>query len=580
MANRGVKGRQLWQQGQIGAAQNLIPELSLWERGMTTCPSSLKDAAPTQSRAAPPPGCLIPRQMKMEPRTYVLDTDSEPQRIADALGAHFAGHTETDSKDTRTYLDTFDWRLLERGYVLYACKDGPGRVLTLAGGGDRVQCTLNGVDAPLFVGQLPRGRLHAVVASILSVRCLLALVHTEVRKKTLRLLDEREKTVAVAQIEDWKFRKPGSAARHRMPATLELVPVKGYRAAFRELSRFSEHDLGMELAEGPPFVMAAQALGLEPGVYSAKPAPDLLPEMPTAEAMRAIYRTLLDTMLINEPGVRENLDSEFLHDFRVAVRRTRCVLAQIKRVFPVATGQHFKQEFRWLGTITSPLRDLDVYLLRMDDYRAELPEGAGAQLGPLGDFLLKHHGDERQRLIAALDSPRYRTLISDWSAFLDSPMAQDTDCVEATRAVVEVASRRIWRTYRRVYKKGLAIEPTTAIEALHELRLECKKLRYLLELFSSIFPPVKMRDLIETLKNLQDNLGDLNDFGVQQDKLQQFSREMYAEKLASADCLIAMGRLVEHLRDGQIVEREKFAAQFEAFSVPRARRRFKELFRR
>ena len=44
----------------------------------------------------------------------------------------------------------------------------------------------------------------------------------------------------------------------------------------------------------------------------------------------------LQTLRINEDGVRKDLDSEFLHDFRVAVRRTRSALSQIKGVFPAA----------------------------------------------------------------------------------------------------------------------------------------------------------------------------------------------------------------------------------------------------
>ena len=36
------------------------------------------------------------------------------------------------------------------------------------------------------------------------------------------------------------------------------------------------------------------------------------------------------------PALRERLDTEFLHDFRVALRRTRSLLGQIRDVFPAA----------------------------------------------------------------------------------------------------------------------------------------------------------------------------------------------------------------------------------------------------
>jgi len=38
---------------------------------------------------------------------------------------------------------------------------------------------------------------------------------------------------------------------------------------------------------------------------------------------RQIYQALLDIMVANEPGMHADLDTEFLHDYRVSLRRTR-----------------------------------------------------------------------------------------------------------------------------------------------------------------------------------------------------------------------------------------------------------------
>ena len=56
---------------------------------------------------------------------------------------------------------------------------------------------------------------------------------------------------------------------------------------------------------------------------------------PTAGA-RQIHHALLGIIVANEPGLRANLDTEFLHDFRVAVRRTRSLLGQVRQVFPAS----------------------------------------------------------------------------------------------------------------------------------------------------------------------------------------------------------------------------------------------------
>ena len=77
---------------------------------------------------------------------------------------------------------------------------------------------------------------------------------------------------------------------------------------------------------------------------------------------KIVLHRLLDTMLANETGTREDIDSEFLHDFRVSVRRTRSAISQIKGVIPQKILDRFRPEFTWLGQITGPTRDMDVYL--------------------------------------------------------------------------------------------------------------------------------------------------------------------------------------------------------------------------
>lgn len=120
-------------------------------------------------------------------------------------------------------------------------------------------------------------------------------------------------------------------------------------------------------------------------------------EFPTAdpaqradEAGKAILRRLLGELLANEAGVLRNDDPECLHDFRIAVRRTRSALGQIKGIFPQKTVRRFAPRFAWLGTITSPPRDFDVYLLGFDDLKAGLPAPFQEAIEPLRSYLENH----------------------------------------------------------------------------------------------------------------------------------------------------------------------------------------------
>ena len=89
--------------------------------------------------------------------------------------------------------------------------------------------------------------------------------------------------------------------------------------------------------------------------------------------------------------------------------------------------------------------------------------------------------------------------------------------------------------------------PESPAEALHELRKQCKKLRYLMEFFQSLFPKEQIKQLIKILKGLQDNLGEHQDLEVQEHTLKDFSKEMMVAAGVPAETLLAMGILVQDL---------------------------------
>ncbi len=511
-------------------------------------------------------------------RYVISDKHSD---TADAIARRFPVAAEQRYRCSAAYYDTFDWRLYHHGLSLASrCGDG-GRILRLEAAEETLEARLGKGQVPGFVWELPASPLRDALAPLIEMRRLLEVVDLNVQGQLLRVLDNEDKTVARVRIEQCTARAPGNDGDPiALPAALRIEPVKGYDKAARALDVFVNAELGLQSSSRGEMVSAATAVGRHPGDYSSKLALRLGSDRRTDEATRIVLRVLLANMRANEDGVRANTDSEFLHDFRVAVRRTRSALAQMKRVFPAPAVAHFRAEFKWLGGVTGPVRDLDVYLLKLDDYREQLPAAVRGHLDPLGMFLHRHHKTERVRLVAALRSARYRRLMREWAEFLEGAEVDvdDVSCPNAARPICDVASERIWRVYRGVCKRGGAIGPGTPGEALHELRIECKKLRYLMEFFSSLYPSDQIRVLVKALKQLQENLGDFNDLEVQQGKLRGFAHEMSAEGLAGVDTLLAMGQLVEHLLQRQRRERRRFAKCFVRFRSPQNSERFRALF--
>src|SRR5207248_6916699 len=90
-------------------------------------------------------------------------------------------------------------------------------------------------------------------------------------------------------------------------------------------------------------------------------------DQPAAEAFGVVCRRLAEIVEANLPGVIDDVDTEFLHDLRVAIRRTRSVLKELKGVLPPDDEVRARSELRWIQEITGPTRDLDVQLLEWPD---------------------------------------------------------------------------------------------------------------------------------------------------------------------------------------------------------------------
>ena len=302
-----------------------------------------------------------------------------------------------------------------------------------------------------------------------------------------------------------------------------------------------------------------------PGTYSGKLDVHLKPGMPAGKATRLILRQLLDTLRANEAGVKGDIDTEFLHDYRIAARRTRSALSNIRKVFPAETTNHFKREFRGLSKLTNELRDLDVHLLAEPDYRAMLPDAMQEDITPLFDALRSRRAEALAEVVAGLESESYARLLEEWETFLHEPPGDNVGA-KASVPIFNLAQKRIDRQYESIVKDGTYILEHTEDELLHALRIECKKLRYLLEFFASLFPRKEISRMIKQLKRLQDNLGEFSDLTVQQDFLLSVAEGLDIGEDGARRALVATGYLVETLERQRQVVRVDFAGTFEKFA--------------
>jgi CHAD domain-containing protein len=504
-----------------------------------------------------------------------MDLAELERRLIEALALKLEGHGER----RRSWRDSFDWRLWSADSELFQEKGNDQPALqwrSLANGESYGH--LVGNDVPRHVWDLPAGPFRDRLAPILEMRALLPLITVRSRYRALVQRNADGKLTLQIDIEENRV-APARGGRYRpLDVRLTVTPVKGYEDPPQALTRLLDSELGLMPADAL-LAKALAAIGREPGDYTSKLAVRLDREMRSDEAAKRILTELLENMVCNEQGIIDDVDSEFLHDFRVAVRRTRTALAQIKGVFPKSVFDRFRPQFAWLGQITTPTRDFDVYLLQFDDYRGALPPEVRGDLEPLHEFLQRHRAQEQAALVKGLQSMRYRRLVDAWRQFLASPGPHHSPLPNATRQIGNVAGHRIWKMYKRVIREGEEITTNSPDEALHELRKSCKKLRYLMEFFQSLFPTDQIKRSIKALKMLQDNLGEFQDLSVQTQTLRHFAGQMVSEGKVPSETLIAMGILVEQLAERQHRARERFVDRFEQFASTENREHFRGMFK-
>ena len=207
-----------------------------------------------------------------------------------------------------------------------------------------------------------------------------------------------------------------------------------------------------------------------------------------------------------------------------------------------------------------------------------LPGPLRDAIDPLYDYLRAKRSKALTDVIRGLDSKQYVQILQDWEAFLNEPSKHSPSAFNAALPIINLARKRIYKKYRNMVESGHLILENTRDEMLHDLRIECKKLRYLMEFFSSLFPRRKITVLINQLRKLQDNLGDFQDLCVQEAYLQNITEELPINDQQFRKAILAIGSLIRTLSQEQQTVKDAFSKIFTDFASPSNEKLFHKLF--
>ena len=463
------------------------------------------------------------REMKRPQEIHFLSDETvQAGELLDSLAPSFVIEETERLTGKKQYYDTFDWRLFRAGCLFTF--EGQGVELSRFNGVP-VAAIPAGRREQYFWWDIRESELREKIRSIIEMRAMLPLLSLDYDRKTFRVLNKDRKTVARIVLRNEQASAGG--AHLALPERLSLHEIRGYGNVFDKICK-SCSTAGLRPVDTMQelLTLAFSVSNRKPLDYGAKFRVELPDSGTVGEAVAKICLALAEAMATNHAGVCKDIDSEFLHDFRIAVRRTRSLLSLLKKELPPEQTTFFQAEFKWLGDVTGPVRDIDVYLLKREEYLAMLPATLHAGLNLFFDELDRRRKSEVKRLRRCLLSQRYQKLIDEWYHYLSTPDSA-LFAARRNRRCRVVADKQIKKRFASFLRDGDAITVKSPDREMHRLRIKGKKLRYLLEFFRAFYDDAEVERFLKHMKKLQDNLGALNDLSVQQ--------QMLAARLAQLD---------------------------------------------
>lgn len=489
-----------------------------------------------------------PTAQEIEAKFSILSaTQADYLCTTSNLTRAFALQAATQVCHVDTYVDTPAFRLLRLGYALRVRHTDAGYRITLKSLPQQekshihrrveLEGPLDTEANPLTLAHWPtaiRDTITALIGEQPVLQSLCTLRQT--RRKRMVTRQQPKSTEIVApfaelSVDEVKVYPPGEDAQ--LPARTDHTDHTGAVATFWEAEaelQPGEHEADLKLLTQK----LGRVGGLRPNFQSKlEHALDQLSQcmiegehvtthlqatMHMADACRLIWRQQLIKMVLSENGVRTDDDPESVHAMRVAVRRTRVAMQLFQPFFRRKSLRPFRKALRATGRKLGAVRDFDVALAKLTKFQKTIDTPTPERPMPLHEHWQERREVALAELLTWLDSQAYATFLTHFMDFCQTPgkgarhRHQDASHLPEPVAVRHVLPTILLQRFERVqcYETIFVDQATIPAKTLHQLRIECKYVRYVLEFTQHLLGPASTY-LIRHLKNLQDQLGDLHD---------------------------------------------------------------------
>ncbi len=237
--------------------------------------------------------------------------------------------------------------------------------------------------------------------------------------------------------------------------------------------------------------------------------PDDLLDLPVEEAVRLIALALIEAVLEARDRLGRSDEPEALHDFRVGLRRLRTSLRVYRPQLRRSVGRRLRRRLENITDATRDSRDLEVHIAWAREQMANMMPWQRSGVYWLLDVMERRRREADASLERVVERLFDRTVERLERRLGSYHTVIHLDPSRPPRRGSAITGKRVQQLAIDLGGALAVARSMRNVREAHRARITAKRLRYVLEPAAGqvdSVPPV-----IERLKQLQDDLGDLHD---------------------------------------------------------------------
>jgi len=510
--------------------------------------------------------------VEKELKLTLSDPEAETAIVEHIRGNGYKVKELKQVRNVDIYLDTFDWTLFKKklalryrtsnGAFMYAIK---GIEKMENGIAQRIEREIS-LDGPAAIpSEITAKHIREQIDAMIYPRKLLEQIQIRTDRRPYRVVSPDGAKIELAFDATSFFlrglHKPRRARKlHELEAELLHGPVN----ALHSLAALLE-----KISCGAPSTASKLETAIERlnvSIPSKKPPEKYLVRLDDRLdlAVRKILAYQFSRFREHLPGVHRDIDTEFVHQARVATRRMRSALRLFGDAIPQKTCAYLSGEMQWLGGLFGAIRDLDVFLLNLPIFRQQIDRFPERNMKVFDDWIHDHRCGPFEALTQGLHSLRYNNFELRFLRFLELPLPMHPRASLAVKRVREVAPAVIREKFDAVIKQGYRVLENPKMKQFHRLRIQMKRLRYVCEFMAPAYDGA-LEPFIERTTEIQDCLGEMQDTVF----TRGFINILYSDwksKLVAPNLIFILGEIYQLQREIADERRKKFSKIWERFT--------------